>query len=491
MILPGFVGPSYVSVSPNIATEVLQNWMPQTVEVPSEPARVAFIPTPGLRFYLTLGDTPVRQLFAQDGRTFAVGGQTFYETTGGVVVSLGTLSAKDANPAHIVSSGTAGHQLYITSGGKGDIFDLVTNTVTPITAVGYPSDTAMGTYLDTYFLTTKGNSAQFNISGVGNNGLSWASLDFQVRIAASDNLMGIIQNNKLIWLIGSETSEVQYNAAVASFPFVSVPQVLIPSGTCAAHSIVRCSPGGAGSVCWLQQSERGRGSYVIASGYQPERISTYALEETWSTYPTLLDCASYVYTDHGHECLVATFPSGNATWVFDFTESKTQGMPIWHQRSWWNLSTANADRHRGWVHCFDGVKHLVGDWQNGHIFIVDTNLGTELENPIRRVRRSPHATNEQKVNFYSNFQLDMETGLGNTTAAGTLDPVLLQWSDDGGHTFNGGVDLDAGAVGEYLTRCRVPGNLGSSRNRVFQIVDSSRFPRRILQAYVTVSPGTN
>ena len=34
------------------------------------------------------------------------------------------------------SSGVAGHQIYITSGGKGDIFDLNANTLTPITATG-------------------------------------------------------------------------------------------------------------------------------------------------------------------------------------------------------------------------------------------------------------------------------------------------------------------------------------------------------------------
>ena len=100
MIIPGFVGPSYTSVSPNIATEKLQNLYPQSVEVPYEKARVVYLPTPGLTLLCTLPGTPVRGLFSQDGRTFAAGGSSWNEinTTTGVVTPRGSLSAIDGNP---------------------------------------------------------------------------------------------------------------------------------------------------------------------------------------------------------------------------------------------------------------------------------------------------------------------------------------------------------------------------------------------------------
>lgn len=483
-ILPGFVGQSYVSVSQNIATEVLQNWIPQTVEVQYEKARLVYLPTPGLTLKYTLPFGPVRALFSQDGRDFAVGGQRFFETTGGTVTNFGALQAVDANPATVVSNGTVGHQFYITSGGLGNIFDLNTNTLSAITAAGYPSNTLMGTYLDSYFLTTKGQSVQFNISAIF-DGTSWNGLDFAIRTAASDNLVGIIQNNKIIWLIGSATSEPWYDAGVASFPYLAVPQVLVPFGCCAPFSICRVTTIGDGAVCWLHQSTNGRGQFVLAQQYQPTRISTYAVEATWQTYPTMTDCVAYTYTDQGHEFIVLTFPSGNATWVFDVSEK------LWHQRMFWNVATGNADRHRVWVHALSAGQHVVGDWQNGNVYVYDNAVSTDNGTLMRRVRRSPHSSNENKQSFYSQFILDLEGGVGTANGVGNAPTALLQWSDDGGHTFNSGVQMNVGAIGQFSTRCFAPGSLGQSRDRVFQVSMSDPVPQRVLQAYVTVTPGTN
>lgn len=476
MVLQGWVGPAYKGKSVNVAAQTLYNWMPQSVEV-QDTARVVYYARPGKSVFAVLPTTPVRALFEQDGRSFAVGGQEFYELDdSGVVTHWGTLRATDAKPATINSSGVAGHQLYITSGGKGDIFDLVANTLTPITAVGYPADTAMGTYLDTYFLTTKGSSAQFNISDIL-NGLSWSTLDFAIRIQASDNLVGIMQFNKIIWLIGSQTSEPWYDSGAASFPYASVPQVLIPIGSCAAFSITRTSQ----AICWLHQSERGRGIFVAAADYNPKRISTYAIEAIWATYPKLSDCVAYGMTWEGHELLLAHFPSGNATWVYDFGEQ------LWHQWSWWNETTGAQDRDRGWVHCQAFGGHLVGDWETGVIGWLDGSLASDYDNPIIWERASPHMNREKTFNFYANFQLDTETGLGGST------PIArLAWSDDGGHTYSNGFDMSLGGLGQYATRCRAAGSLGRSRDRVFRVrISNDVPPSGVLNAYIDVTTGTS
>lgn len=484
MILNGFVGPTYVSTSPNVSIETLFNWYPQRVEVGSEKAQIVYYPTPGIEPFCVLDDFPVRGLFSQDGLTCAVAGQSFYtiDTVTGIPTKIGTLRAKDANPATMNSSGTAGHQIYITSGGFGDIYDTIAGTLTPITAAGYPDATPMGTYLDTYFLTIKGDSAQFNISGLL-DGQSWSSLDFAVRVQASDNLVGIIQNNKVIWLIGSLTSEPWYDSGAATFPFQSVPQILIPMGSCAPFSITRISAGGDGAVGWMHQSERGRGEFVVAQSYSPQRVSTYAVEATWSQDAQLSNTSAYCYTDQGHEFCVLTV--GNSTWVYDFTEQ------LWHRRGWWNAITGQQDRQRGWVHCNANGIHLLGDWETGVVYRQDNAITTDAGSTIVRQRRAPHLSNEQKFNFYSAFQLDMETGLGTSSGQGSAPIALLQWSDDGGHTWSAGVQMNAGVRGDYLTRCMAHGNLGRSRDRVFQVTVSDPIPWRLLQAYVQVTPGTN
>ena len=46
-------------------------------------------------------------------------------------------------------------------------------------------------------------------------------------------------------------------------------------------------------------------------------------------YPMLSDAFGYCYSDGGHTFYVLTFPSGNATWVYDATTA------MWHERSTW------------------------------------------------------------------------------------------------------------------------------------------------------------
>lgn len=479
-VLPGFIGPSYVSTSPNVAAETLFNWYPQSVEVPTEPARVVYYPRFGKETAWTLPSYPVRCLFEQDGRFFSVGGQTLFELSNNsaALINRGTLSAVDAKPATINSSGTAGAQLFITSGGKGDIFDLNANVLTPITAASYPTDTAMGTYLDSYFLTIKGSSAQFNISGLL-DGTAWSGLDFAVRIAGSDNIVGIMQFAKMIWLIGSHTTEPWYDSGNASFPFTAVPQELIQVGCCAPFSIVRSQQ----ALCWLHQSERGRGICMAFANYTPQRISTYIQEAEWATYETISDAVSYCCIVQGHEFMVITFPKGNATWVYDFGER------LWHRWSYWNQADGNHDRDRGWVHSPAFGQHYVGDWENGNIYRIAASIPTDDGSMIQWERAAPHIQNQQIYNFYSDFQLDIESGLGNTTGIVGTPSVNLSWSDDGGHVYGNAIAMNAGLTGQYRSRCRAAGNLGRSRDRIFRV--RTPYPLPVTNAYVTVQRGTS
>ena len=291
----------------------------------------------------------------------------------------------------------------------------------------------------------------------------------------SDNLVGIMQYNKLIWLIGSLTSEPWFDSGANNFPYQSVPQVLIPMGCCAPFSITRTQS----ALCWLHQSERGRGIFVAASDYNPQRISTYAVEAIWATYPSLANAVAYSLTWRGHELVVLNFPYG--TWVYDFGEK------LWHQWSWWNQTTGTHDRDRGWVHCQAFNANFVGDWETGVIYKLDDSIAKDDSNPIIWERAAPHMSNTKKFLFFGNFQLDTETGLGGSTPT-----ARLAWSDDGGKTYSSGVDMSLGANGQYPTRCRAAGNLGRSRDRVFRVrISNDVPPSGVLGAYVDVNPGTN
>jgi hypothetical protein len=101
-------------------------------------------------------------------------------------------------------------------------------------------------------------------------------------------------------------------------------------------------------------------------------------------------------------------------------------------------------------------------------------------------RGMPHLNDQLTRNFYANFVVDMETGLGGQTPT-----AQLAWSNDGGHTYGQTIQMTTGVLQDYLARCRAPGNLGSGRNRVFRFRLSNTAPPRVQQAYLDLLKGTS
>ena len=108
--------------------------------------------------------------------------------------------------------------------------------------------------------------------------------------------------------------------------------------------------------------------------------------------------------------------------------------------------------------------------------------------PIRRERWFPHISAEQKRSYFSFFQLDLEPGNGLPTGQGSDPRVMVDWSDDGGHTFCGIQQMQSGPVGDYYRRL-VLFRLGMSRDRVFRFATSDPVQWIIVNGYVRVTAG--
>jgi len=114
------------------------------------------------------------------------------------------------------------------------------------------------------------------------------------------------------------------------------------------------------------------------------------------------------------------------------------------------------------------------------------------------MRQTTYVTDEQLWLYFSRFHLDLEVGVslatGHQQPDGSpgmdgIDPhVMLQWSDDGGHTWSHEHWMSCGRQGRY--RFQVYWNrLGKSRKRVWRITMSDPIAWRILNAYVLVQKG--
>lgn len=95
--------------------------------------------------------------------------------------------------------------------------------------------------------------------------------------------------------------------------------------------------------------------------------------------------------------------------------------------------------------------------------------------PFRRRQRTfPHLSEEQIYAFHKALQIDMETGvgLGDPDDPEAYNPqAMLDWSDDGGHTWSNVHNKTLGKMGEYRHRV-IYRMLGRSRDRIYRLTIS-------------------
>ncbi len=483
----GFVGPSYSSQSLNAECQECINWYPEMIESRMGKNVAALYPTPGLKLFTTLGGSSIRGLFSiwntpfaePEPRLFAISGSTLYRIfpDGSNAVWDTTVFADDGLPVSvaydsetpqglIISGGTA----YASSGGSPNYI--------PVTGMlGTPAQCA---FCDGYFIVMLKDSMKFQISALF-DALTWNALDVAIVSVSQDNLLSMIVDHRELWLFGYKVSQVYFNSGNPDFPFDPIPGAYIEQGIFAPKSVVRLD----NSIFWLGGDERGAGVAWRAQGYTPTRVSNHAVEYAWQQYSTMADAIGYSYQDQGHMFWVLSFPTANATWVLDVSTG------MWHRRGFWDAANVRYVRHPGQNHAYAFGKHFVGDWQSGKVYEMSIDYYDDDGAVIRRLRRCPHISNEQKWVFHHQLQVDMEVGLGlaNPALQGYDPQVVLRWSNDGAKTWGNDHFAAEGKLGEYKRRV-IWRRLGRSRDRVYELSVTDPIPWRIADAYLDISPGT-
>ena len=200
---------------------------------------------------------------------------------------------------------------------------IIDNTQTPlaqITAAAFqPASTVA--YFDGYFVFDAAGTRQFFISSI-NDGTQYSGLDFATASAGSDFVIGVtVYHEQLLIFCGLHT-EVWWDAGNVAFPFQRYDAALIARGLANPHCF--CSEDN--TVFWMGED----GNFYRLNGFNPQRISTFAMEHAWAQYPSLyLDSSCFVLDQEGHKFIIINFPSGNATWCYDISTT------LWHQRESW------------------------------------------------------------------------------------------------------------------------------------------------------------
>lgn len=467
MQIPAFANGAYASQSPNADCEVCINLYPEAMESPGAKAAAVLYPCPGFIQRFTLSPGPIRGMYSNAGRTFAVSGFNLYELFSDYTSILRDTVAVNDNPAVFTSNGSAGGQLGITSGDHFYCYDLNANTLTEVLSSGATTCD----FLDGYGLVLDAATSTLRVSDLEDMS-NFDPTQVAQRSQGADPWisMKVIQSN--IWLMGEQTAEAWSNVGTFPFPFAPVPQGFIQQGTRSAFSLASLN----NTLVWLQHNAQGAGMVMRLNGYDPQRISTHAIEFAIQGYAQVEDAIGFTYQQQGHDFYVLNFPHAAATWVYDLNTN------LWHARGYWNPLTASFECYRIQSHCHTTQNvHFVGDRITGAVYEMSIETALEVDGTgIRRVRQFRGLNENELRIFYSNAQLVLQSGVGLVTGQGTNPQVMLTWSNDGGHAFSSEIWASAGRLGDYGARVMWRGSNGSARNRVYQVAMTDPVPWRLI-----------
>jgi hypothetical protein len=230
-----------------------------------------------------------------------------------------------------------------------------------------------------------------------------------------------------------------------------------------------------GDLYWLAQSPQGKAIIVRSKQFNAEQISTFALDNEMQSYSDLDQAIGFTYQIEGHFFYVLIFPESDKTWQYDLSTQQ------WNQLSW--IDT-NGVLHRHRANCFANAygSPVVGDWENGNLYLWDQSGFTDNGNPIPRIRSFPHGVDDASNRIhYMSFIANMEVGNG---LPDNSDPqVFLRWSDTRGVSWGNAVSRSLGKQGEYITSIQW-NRLGMARDRVFEISWSTPVKTALLGAWV-------
>src|SRR5208282_3164813 len=326
-VFKGFCGPSYHLTNRYASVERLVNWYCIVNESPEESGwTITLEPCPG-NAQLSAApapspfNQPCRGLLECRGVVYGVNGSTVFSIDqSGNFTNIGSVMP-DVNPASLVAN--ANGQIFICSGGNGYVIPPLggAGSLIQMTSGAFLGGT-MATFQDGYIIVITPASNQMQISGTDDvpvgDATQWTAANISVMGGQADNLAALMSWREYLYLFGKARTPVLYDAGQAGlggFPFQSYCDVFVETGIAAPWSLANLGD----SLIWIGQDARGLRGCWRMSTFQPMRTSSFAVEQAWQNYSTVRDAIAFAFTWQGHIMYQVTFPTANATWVYDAT----------------------------------------------------------------------------------------------------------------------------------------------------------------------------
>lgn len=382
-------GGAYTARSLTVGAQRCLNLFPEAVpQSQGEPVQMTHYPTAGLRTLATPASPGAgRGLYrASNGDLYAaIGNTVYYVGPDWSLTSVGNIGQS----GHIVSMTDNGTNVVIVDGSAaGYTFDLATRTFSQISDASFYGATRTDT-LDTFILFNRPGTNQF-YSTLSNTITPLDPLYIAGKSGFPDPLVSLIVSRRQIWLIGQLTTEIWFDSGAPDFPFQIMPGPFVQHGCAAPYSLAPLNE----SIYWISLDQNGSAILVRGTGYQVQRVSTHAIENEWSSYPTVADAVALTYQQDGHSFYQVSFPTADKTWCLDEITG------LWHEKAWTD-NNGTDHRHRAQCAAYAYGTNVAVDWQNGTLYALDSTVFTDAGQPIKRLRSFPHLVNDGKRAFYT------------------------------------------------------------------------------------------
>lgn len=452
--------------------------------------KFVLVPTAGMQLLTELDGGPIRCLGSYGGYIYAVAGASVYKIevndlagSAEAAVNIGTITTSTTGVVYMAANTS---QIMWTDGSE-DAYIYTPSTGVFTNILSHDADfpgAGQVVYIDSYFIVNEPGSSRFFFSA-SNNGLSWDPLAVATAESAIDDIVGLGVSKDELWVYGSASVEIWYNAAnLIGVPFSPRTGMGMRIGCGAAASIVELDE----TLIWLDNRGHVVQSAVSAfirsnnSGYDLNIISTEAFTAEILGYNRIDDAIAMGYSDRGHLMWQITFPTDQKTWVFDQTTKS------WHERSTYNSGSGEDVQHLGQFAVKASRLYVMGGNRSGKLYLEKSDVYKDDDEYIRRVRvTAPMYEPDEKRRWgIDKLRLQMETGGALQSGQGSDPQMVLKISKNGAHTWGNDLPRSIGAVGKYNKNIDW-NRLGISDAWVFYFSTSDPIPFSIIDAFIRPS----
>ncbi len=425
--------------------------------------------TPGTDLGVTIAGSQVRACLSYLGNGYVVVDNQIWKVTSTLVASQLTITL--AGSTGVATMAAVGNEIVVCCNSKIYRIAVLTDVVTDITA----SLTAIDALNIPIWVMSQNNRFIYMTSNA--NYVYISNLLAAATITALDayspnTLPGTLTSGAVTswyqYYFRDNSVEVYADTGAEIGPFSRVTGGAVRVGSAAQQSALAILD----KVYYLGRTESGILGIIELTGSVYKVVSTPDFVQTVNDYYRVTDAIAWTDTHNGHVFYNLTFPTKEftaeystnigVTWSYDVTTG------LLFQRTSFEVSTSRESRHIANCSMYLGGFQLVGAWNSGVLYKLDTDFLDDDGQLIYRQLVTGTLTDRDSFFSMYNLEIDVERGIGLVSGQGSDPQITIEISKDRGYTYGNPIVRSAPAVGIYNQRVRIS-SIGGARSMTLRL----------------------